>query len=172
MSIQMVDLEVTTIVEVITEEAGVVEAEAEVTAVEEEVPVPVVVGEATGVEIVTIGMIVKAVNQVFVVTEVVVVVVDEGPEETAEKAEEAGAEPEVNVVVVIGTGLHSETEEDPIETIVVECALNAGAEPEVVVHLIEADFLVKIIITTMIIIKIKTELMATRRRLPPEPEVI
>ena len=82
------------------------------------------VADPAEVEIVIIGTIVKAVNPVFEVTV--------GGGEAAEE------------VVVIGID-HSETEEDPIET-VVECALTG------VVEVLEAAFT---------IITMKTELMAT-----------
>ena len=81
---------------------------------------------AAGVEIVIIGTIVKAVNPVF---EVMV---------------EGGAAAEVEAVIGID---HSETEEDPIET-VVECALTG-----VVVEVLEE--------AAFTIITMKTELMAT-----------
>ena len=85
------------------------------------------VADPAEVEIVIIGTIVKAVNPVFEVTV------------------GGGAEAEA-VVVVIGID-HSETEEDPIET-VVECALTG-----VVVEVLEE--------AAFTIITMKTELMAT-----------
>ena len=137
----MVELEVTIVEAIIEAEVEVVETTT-VIVVQEEGVVEV------GVVVVIIDMTEKAVNPVFEDTEVVDGV---GAAETEEEV----------VLVLIEIGHHLETEEDPIGTTVVECALN-----EVVVR--EA---VSIIITTMIIkISIsQTELMVTR--LLPHPVI-
>merc|ERR1711944_268699 len=116
----MVELEVTIVEDIIEAEVEVVETTTVIVVQEEDEAVE------AGVVVVIIDMTEKVVNPVLEDTEVVDGV---GAAETEEEV----------VLVLIEIGHHLETEEDPIGTTVVECALNEEVVREVV----------SIIITTM-----------------------